>query len=67
MRYRLTIELLNNPTDVPLITVIECETPYTLREDLTEWVLAEVDDDATVTQLAAEVVINERGEDVTGR
>lgn len=47
-KYRITIDRLDNVADIPLVTVIECESEYTLREDMAEWVKVEIDPDATV-------------------
>jgi len=47
-RYRITVQLIDNPADEPTKTVIECTTRNTLREDLAEWVNEEIDADADI-------------------
>jgi hypothetical protein len=60
-QYRITIDRLDNETDEPTVTVIECSTRYLIREDLVEWVKEEIDPDATVTEQPRLVGWDEEG------
>lgn len=49
-QYRITVDRLDNVADEPTITVIDCSTRYTLREDIAEWVREEIDMDASIRE-----------------
>lgn len=50
-RYRITVEMVEDNAAVPRIAVIECETTYMMREDLSEWVVSEIDPAAIVLSI----------------